>query len=167
MSPHIARLREAIGHEVIQLPSVSILAVDDETRVLLVRHANTGVWGIVGGAIELDEDPADAARREALEETGVEVELRRLLGVFGGPQYRLAYPNGDITSYVAIAYEATVASGTPEPDYDEVTEVRWFDRAALAAAELHPWARALLRDLGLVDPHRDVTGKTDRVCMEG
>lgn len=151
VSPHVARLRTVIGHDVLQLPAVTVLPVDDQTRVLLVRHAETGVWGTVGGCIELDERPEDAAHRETLEEIGVAVALRRLVGVFSGPEYRVEYSNGDLASYVAIAYEAAVVSGTPAPDHDEVTEVRWFDRAALATAALQPLARALLTDVGRLD----------------
>lgn len=44
-------------------------------RVLLVLHRKLGKWLPLGGHIELDEDPEQAARREAREESGLEVEL--------------------------------------------------------------------------------------------
>ena len=67
--------------------------------------------------IEPGEDPAEAARREAVEEAGVEVELGRLLGVVGGPDFEVTYPNGDRCAYVSPVWEATVVDIDPEPDF--------------------------------------------------
>ena len=149
ISPHIARLRHLVGTELLQLPSVAVLPRREDGAVLLVRHADTGLWGLIGGAIELDERPEEAARREAHEESGVHVSLSRILGVFGGPDYRVTYPNGDRASYVVIAFDAEVESGTPTPDGDEVDAVEWFRPAQLSAPELNPLARTLLREVGI------------------
>jgi 8-oxo-dGTP pyrophosphatase MutT (NUDIX family) len=93
IAAHIARLRAVVGHELLLLPSVSILPVDEVGRVLLVRHAgHDDGWGILGGAVKVGESPAAAAVREAREEIGVDVHLVRLLG---GPDYEVSYLNGD------------------------------------------------------------------------
>ena len=85
MSPFLAQLRQKVGHDLLLLPSVTVLAFNAEGQVLLVRHANNNVWVAPGGMIEVDEAPAEAARREMGEETGCEVELLGILGVYGGP----------------------------------------------------------------------------------
>ncbi|MFZ0190857.1 MAG: NUDIX domain-containing protein, partial [Streptosporangiaceae bacterium] len=87
---HVARLRAAVGHDLLLLPSVSVLPVDQTGRLLLVRHAghNDG-WGVLGGAVEVGESPAEAAVRETREEIGVDVRLVRLLDVLGGPDYQV------------------------------------------------------------------------------
>lgn len=51
------------------------LFIVDKDRVLLVHHRKLGKWLPIGGHVELDEDPEQAALREALEESGLEVEL--------------------------------------------------------------------------------------------
>ncbi len=149
MSPFVQGLRDKIGHELILLPSVSVLVMDSEDRILLVRQADSGRWGTIGGAIEPGESPEDSARREALEEAGIDVKLGELVGVFGGDGYEVTYPNGDVTAYVTVVYRAIIVAGTPRPDEDETTEVGWFFPQALQSTELHPFARRLLADLGL------------------
>ena len=69
IAAHLARLRSVVGYELLLLPSVSVLPVDEAGRILLVRHAgHDDGWGILGGA---------------------------LLDVLGGPDYEVTYPNGD------------------------------------------------------------------------
>ncbi|HTT87328.1 MAG TPA: NUDIX domain-containing protein, partial [Acidimicrobiales bacterium] len=92
VSPHIRRLRQAVGHDLLVLPSVAVLPRDGGGRLLLVRIVDTGEWAVIGGAVEPDEAPEEAARREAREEAGVEVALRGIVAVLGGPEYRMTYP---------------------------------------------------------------------------
>jgi ADP-ribose pyrophosphatase YjhB (NUDIX family) len=148
LSSHVARLRAAIGPELILLPSVSVLPLDDRGRLLLARHADGDHWGLVGGALEPGESPAEAAVREAREEIGVDVRLRRLVDVFGGPDFEVTYGNGDQVAYMLALFEAEIVAGTLTPDGDEVVEAAWFDPDSLAALHIHRLARAVLRHTG-------------------
>jgi 8-oxo-dGTP pyrophosphatase MutT (NUDIX family) len=150
VSPYIADLRRRIGHDLLLLPSVAVLPRDEDGRLLLVRHVESGQWATIGGTIEPDEDPADAARREAAEEAGVTVELRGILAAVGGPDYRVTYPNGDTAAYVAVVYDALVVGGDPRPDHDETSEVGWFAPDEVAELSIAGLNRRLLADvLGL------------------
>lgn len=138
MSPYLTGIRQRIGHDLILLPAVSVFIWRDDGRLLLVRGSDTGTWQMVGGAVEPDETPADAARREAHEETGVEVELTGIRGVLGGPAFRHTYPNGDQVAFVSTMFDARVDSGLePRPDDDETTEVAWLTHAELRAGRRH------------------------------
>lgn len=86
IAAHIARLRAVVGHELLLLPSVSVLPVDETGRILLVREAGHDGWGTLGGAVEPGESPAAAAVREAREEISADIQLIRLLDVLGGPE---------------------------------------------------------------------------------
>jgi 8-oxo-dGTP pyrophosphatase MutT (NUDIX family) len=149
IAPHIARLRAFVGHELLLLPSVAVLPVDDSGRVLLAWHAGaTDGWGTVGGAVDPGESPAEAAIREAREETGAEIRLGRLLNVLGGPDYEVTYPNGDRTAYVTAVYEAIIVGGIPAPADGELSEVAWFTREELPGIPLSRFTRALLGATG-------------------
>jgi ADP-ribose pyrophosphatase YjhB (NUDIX family) len=146
LSSWLRALRERIGHDLVVAPSVSVLAFDGAGRVLLVRHAE-GVWVAPGGAIEPGETPADAAVREAFEETGLELALARVAGVYGGPEFAVRYANGDETSYVMIVFEARLAGGAaPRPDGAETLEARFVSRAELAVLPRARWLDVVLAD---------------------
>jgi 8-oxo-dGTP pyrophosphatase MutT (NUDIX family) len=145
IAAHIARLRAVVGHELLLLPSVTVLPIDEVGRVLLVRHTgHDDGWGTLGGAVEPGESPAAAAVREAREEIGSDIELVRLLDVLGGPDYEVTYPNGDRTAYVTAVYEARIISGSPAPSDGELSEIAWFTPDELPALSLSRFARALL-----------------------
>ncbi|HEV3282389.1 MAG TPA: NUDIX domain-containing protein [Acidimicrobiales bacterium] len=146
IAPHIRRLRQLVGNELLVLPSVAVFPMDGERRVLLVRTIDTEQWAAIGGAVEPDESPRQAALREAEEEAGVVLRLGSIRAVLGGPAYRMTYPNGDRTSYVSTVFDAQVIGGVPRPDGDETSAVQWWDTARLPAEEMSPFTRALIRD---------------------
>jgi 8-oxo-dGTP pyrophosphatase MutT (NUDIX family) len=138
MSDYIRDLRAKIGTTVLEIPTVSVLAFDDERRVLLVRHVEGNLWTTPGGMIEPYEIPADAAVREMWEETGLHVELLRIVGVFGGPLSSGAYSNGDRVSFVSTVFRGRVLGGTLRPDGVETLETRYFARPELATVRCKP-----------------------------
>ena len=149
ISPYVRRLRDKVGHDLLLLPSTAVLPHDGAGRILLVRLIDTGNWATIGGAVEPGEHPHDGAVREAEEEAGVRVTLGAVLGVFGGPDYFVTYPNGDRTAYVATVFDATVAGGSPRPDGDETSEVAWFAPDDLPFDRMGGLTAALFRDLGM------------------
>ena len=109
-------------------PTAGALCVEDE-RVLLARRAAEpfeGRWDIPGGFLEEGEDPVDGLRRELKEETGLDVEPERFLGVW------MDRYGGDSTAKATLNlyWTARIVAGDPEPA-DDVSELRWFDRDAL------------------------------------
>ena len=66
----ILRLREKIGHDLLWLPGVTAVVLDDRNRVLLGRRADNGRWTLITGILEPGEQPAVGVVREVLEETG-------------------------------------------------------------------------------------------------
>jgi 8-oxo-dGTP pyrophosphatase MutT (NUDIX family) len=154
ISQHVARLRAAVGHELLVLPCVTVLPADSRGRILLAWHAgHTDGWGTVGGAVDPGESSAEAAVRETREEIGVGIRLGRLLGVFGGPDYEITYPNGDQVAYVPAVYEAEITSGTPAPADGELSKLAWFTPQELQTAPLSRFTRAVLSATGILREH--------------
>ena len=104
----------------------------------------------VGGKM-IEHQPAEAAVREAAEEIGVVVDLVELVGVLGGPDYEVTYPNGDRAAYVTAVYTARISSGSPVADGDEVSAAAWFELAEVGGLALSRFARALLTATGFID----------------
>ena len=144
MSPYLAALRAKIGRDLVLAPSVAVLVRDADGRLLMVLNRDTGLWQTVGGVVEPDESPQEAAVREALEEAGVAVELGAIVAVAGGPQFRLTYPNGDQVAYVSTVFDARVLGGEPRADGEETSAVEWFMLSELARADVDEFTRALL-----------------------
>ena len=94
--------------------------------------------------VEPHEAPADAAVREMWEETGLAVELTRILAVFGGPLHGTTYRNGDRLAWVSTLFEGRVAGGGLRPDGEETLEARYFTRDEALRLELKQHMPAVL-----------------------
>ena len=144
ISPYIRQLRAQVGPARLLLPSVSVHLFDATGRLLLVRQREGDVWSTPGGLIEPDERPADAAVRELWEETGLSFRPERVLGVYGGPECVVSYPNGDEVQYVITAIGGSEVEGAPRPDDEETVAVAYWSQAEAAELQLAGWFRALL-----------------------
>lgn len=144
-SAYIRQLRQHIGHGLIQIATASVIVLDAQQRLLMVRQAAEGRWTTPGGMVEPLESPADAALREAWEETGLHLRLTGLLGVFGGPRYRSTYANGDQAAWVATLFAAQVVGGRARADGQETNALRWIAREQIDPAECLPHVADFLR----------------------
>lgn len=102
------------------VPGVGIL-VELEGKILLVQRGQTpfkGWWALPAGYIEADESVEEAAVRECKEETGLEVELLELFGVY-------SFPEGPVQSGIIIFFRAKPVSGELRAG-DDAQDVRAF-----------------------------------------
>lgn len=146
------RLRIAVVHGVAPSFSVGAVCVIEKAdgSILLVRHSYRQRWGLPGGLLKKGEDAADGAKREALEEVGLEVELVGEPAVVVDPGPRR----------VDVVYRARAAAGTDpdaaRPVSAEILEVRWAPRDELPELqhEASGGLVALARTLGVAGDHR-------------
>ena len=93
-------------------PAVSAFILRRE-GVLLQKREDNGLWGLPGGGVEPGESVTEAIVREVREETGLEVEPVRLIGVYSSPAHHqiVTYPNGDVIHYVSSSFECRITGG--------------------------------------------------------
>jgi 8-oxo-dGTP pyrophosphatase MutT (NUDIX family) len=133
---YLAALRRKIGHDLVLVPTIVVIARDDADRLLMVHDRDSGHWTLPGGIMEPGESPADAAVREVWEEAGVLADLTHLVGVVGGPGCETQYRNGDRIAWVATIFRARVVDQAPIPDGVETQAAAFFAPDALAALSL-------------------------------
>jgi 8-oxo-dGTP pyrophosphatase MutT (NUDIX family) len=119
MDPYLRFLRSKVGHALIVAPVAAVAARDHEGRLLLQQRSDDHTWGLPGGWMSPGESALDCARRECLEETGWEIEITGLLGVYSDPtQHTVTYPNGDQAQFVATVFEARCIRQVHETDQE-------------------------------------------------
>lgn len=131
MSPvpeFVVAIREKIGHDALWLPAVTAV-IRRGHEVLLVERSDNGRWAPVTGIVDPGEEPAIAAAREALEETGVVISVDRLASTDAHPE--IVHANGDRAAYLDLTFACTWVEGQARVADDESTDVRWWPIDAL------------------------------------
>jgi mutator protein MutT len=132
MSEYYKELRKKIGTQLIFNPSVAAIIRNEKGEILFQRPSlNSDVWSLPAGAIELGETPTEAVTREVYEETGLHVSPQKLLGVFGGKDFRFTYPDGNQVEYLILIFECTVENGTLRPVDGESADLQYFDTSSM------------------------------------
>jgi ADP-ribose pyrophosphatase YjhB (NUDIX family) len=120
--------------------AVTAFTQDHAGRVLLIRRTDNGLWAIPGGAQDFGEYIADTAIRETREESGVEIEVVGIVGIYTDPKHVMAYSDGEVRQQFSICFRGRYISGNPTPS-DESSEVRWVARNDLDSLPIHPSMR--------------------------
>lgn len=118
------------------VPSSSAVVVNDAGEILLIRRSDNDNWAIPGGAMDLGESLVDTAVRETLEETGVQVEVTGLVGIYTDPRHVILYTsNGEARQEFSVVFTARPIGGEPTPS-DESQEVRWTAEDVLPSLQM-------------------------------
>jgi 8-oxo-dGTP diphosphatase len=104
-----------------------VIIRDDEGRVLVSRRADSGWYNLPGGGVEPDESVPEGLIREVREETGLEIEVGRLVGLYSKPQKH----------EVVLTFEARVVGGALRPS-EEADRHEWVSPAKIEQVKLLP-----------------------------
>jgi ADP-ribose pyrophosphatase YjhB (NUDIX family) len=126
-------------------PGVAAVIQDGSGQILLQRRSDNGLWGLPGGSVEIGEFVRDAIVREVREETGLSVEVVRLIGVYSDPRIQIVrYADGNVVHYISTLYACRILGGDLQTG-DETLELRFFDPSALPE-DLLPMHRIRIQD---------------------
>jgi ADP-ribose pyrophosphatase YjhB (NUDIX family) len=107
------------------VPAASAVVVDQNGRILLHRRSDNELWSVPGGAMEVGERIADTVVREVKEETGLEVEPERVVGIYSNPQHVVEYGDGEVRQQFSVCFACRVVGGELAVS-DESLEVGFF-----------------------------------------
>lgn len=130
---------------------VGVVVLDQRGRLLLVRRGvspGKGLWALPAGYVDADEDPREAAARETLEETGLEVEVCRIIDVYPSP-----VTGGHGGASFFLAFEAR-ATGGRLAAADDALDARFFEADELPELAFPSTRDAAARVRARVQPAR-------------
>lgn len=121
---YIQWIRSKVGHDKIILVFAGGCIFNERGEVLLQRRGDTNKWGFPGGAVEIGETPEMAVVREVKEETGLDVEVGKIIGVY--TDCDMKYVSGDEAQSIVIAYELNAIGDELFCDGYETLELKYF-----------------------------------------
>jgi 8-oxo-dGTP pyrophosphatase MutT (NUDIX family) len=113
-------------------PGAAAVIFNGDGDVLLEKRSDNGFWGLPGGRVDAGESLEQAAIREVLEETGLHVTVKRLVGVYSDPRLYsiMVYPDGAAMQGIIAVFECERVGGDLRVS-PESTDVRYFSVEAL------------------------------------
>lgn len=121
-------LRQQVGHDLVLMPGAQVVLVDGSGRVLFQQRVDNGEWDLPSGGAEKGGSFVATAVAEVAEEVGVTVNPDDLtaFGCLSEPKaHTVHYPNGDVTHYFSICFEARTWSGQLAAEAGEIMELAW------------------------------------------
>jgi 8-oxo-dGTP pyrophosphatase MutT (NUDIX family) len=120
--------------------AVSAFVLGNAGRLLMIRRTDNDLYALPGGGQEVGETVAQAAVREVAEETGIDVEVTGVIGIYSNPAHVIAYDDGEVRQEFSICFRATPTSGQPRTS-NESSKVEWVTRERLDELNIHPSIR--------------------------
>jgi ADP-ribose pyrophosphatase YjhB (NUDIX family) len=114
---------------------VSAFVQDPQGRLLLTRRSDNGRWCLPGGHLDPGESAAEGCVREVQEETGLEIEILRLIGVYSSPDFLVVFQDGNQVQFVSLCFEGRITGGSMTTS-SETTEVGFYDQEQIAGLDV-------------------------------
>src|SRR3954467_1484926 len=148
MSQRIDYLNDPAAPEANSLvPSVNVGVINERGEVLLIRRTDNENWALPGGAMDIGETIADAGVRETREETGVNCEIVRLVGVYTNPRHVMHYTSNDeVRQECSLVFAARPVGGEPKTS-SGARGVRWAAPGEIDKYPMHASMRQRVQHL--------------------
>lgn len=126
------------------VPAVSGIIIK-ENAILLQQRVDNGKWSLPGGQQEPGESIEDALKREVKEETGLNVKVTRLIGVYSDPNHVIAYADGEVRQQFSICMLCQAIDGKLRSS-SESLEVKYIHLSNLETLNIHPTQKIRIQD---------------------
>lgn len=124
--------------------AASAVVTDDRGCILLQRRADSGMWALPGGGMELTDSLPGAAVREVKEETGLDIEVTGLVGTYTDPRHIIEYDDGEVRRQFNVCFTARVVGGSLAIS-DESSELRFVPPGDIDTLPMHHTQRLRLQ----------------------
>jgi 8-oxo-dGTP pyrophosphatase MutT (NUDIX family) len=122
---HVVRAHRVGSQGHLRLGCSAVLLDGQGRQVLLTRRVDNGLWCLPGGKVDPGESVAESVAREVLEETGLEVRVKRLVGVYSDPHQLVIYPDGNKVHIVVLSFLVELITGEMRL-CNETKDIRYF-----------------------------------------
>ena len=122
------------------VPSASAIVTDEQGRILLVKRRDNTLWALPGGGHDIGETIASTAVREVKEETGLDVEVTGLVGVYTNPHHVVAFTDGEVRQQFSLCFTTILLGGDLAIDH-ESTDIAWAHPDDILTLDMHPSMR--------------------------
>ncbi|MBV9019088.1 MAG: NUDIX domain-containing protein [Ktedonobacteraceae bacterium] len=127
------------------VPATSAVIENDEGKILLHRRSDNKTWALPGGTMETGEGIGESVRREVKEETGLEVVLESLVGIYSDPKHVIEYLDGEVRQEFSICFACKVTGGKLQIS-EESLELAFFSPQQIEQLAMHPSIRLRIKD---------------------
>lgn len=125
--------------------AVTAFVQDDHGRILMIRRTDNDLYAIPGGAQDIGETISLTVIREVKEETGIEVEVTGLIGIYSDPSHVIAFSDGEVRQEFSVCFRARPTGGELRTSSSESREVGWVEPDRLDELNIHPSIRLRIK----------------------
>jgi ADP-ribose pyrophosphatase YjhB (NUDIX family) len=119
------------------VPAASAIVTNAEREILLERRSDNARWGLPSGVMEIGERIGETIVREVKEETGLDIQVDYLVGVYTNPRHVIAFSDGEVRQQFSLCFACTLLGGEVQVS-SESLEVRFFSLEEIEQLHLHP-----------------------------
>lgn len=127
------------------VPAASAVVMDEKGRIVLHKRSDNHLWSLPGGAMDLGESIEECIIREVKEETGLDVEVLKCIGIYTDPNHVIAFSDGEVRQQFSICFACKIVGGEITVS-SESTRVEFFTKEEIEQMDLHPAQRIRIQD---------------------
>lgn len=127
------------------VPAASAIISDKRGRILLHWRRDNGLWGLPGGTMELGESIGETIVREVREESGLEVEPTRVVGIYTNPLHVIAFSDGEVRQEFSICFVCRIKAGRLHIS-EESSALGFFTAQQIETMDIHDSIRQRISD---------------------